>query len=551
MTLRAMVYKETLMLLRSRRARGLLLGYLGLLALVVLWNWPSSQVLTLAGVTAQRMLYIVGMGQLVLLLATLPGLTAGSVIAERESGRLATLQATRLSPVVILFGKWLGSVLFALILMVCSLPLVMLCQVLGTLELGLVVEIYAHLIVTIFWAGMIGLAVSALARTGYGALMTTYATIIAVSTLTIIPTLLGFGGYWPEVARNLSPLGSMVSVLTPDVWQLLVEPAGTPGVMTVYSAFCLGGAVLAGMVAWWQLRRPDQPRAHRRSRVIDDRREIIERKLVFPWYLIDPQRRRRHIGNWINPVLSRELRSRMLGKGTVFLRVFFAMAIFSLVLTLYAVMRTDATIVDSVRVVVIASQVILIGLVAPPLTAPAISRERELNTLDILRMSRIGPWRLAMGKWYYALMISASILVAAVPMWFVIFKMQRVPPEAIGQAIAVVVAALLGGTLAGLAASSLCRRTGTATGVGYLLTVGVLFGTLVPVLFSSSLSAGLRSRLLELNPIVASVRSVSMSMFANLVGPEAWLSALVFLLVSAVLFLVLAIWRTRQLYRLH
>jgi ABC-type transport system involved in multi-copper enzyme maturation permease subunit len=549
MTLQAMVYKETLVLLRSRRARMMVLAYLGLLALVVLWNWPTSQVLTLAGVTAQRMLYVVGLGQLVLLLATLPGLTAGSVISERESGLLATLQTTRLSPSVILIGKWLGSVLFALILMVCSLPLIMLCQVLGTLALELVAEIYVHLIVTILWAGMIGLAVSALARTGYAALMATYILIIAVSVLTIIPTVLGFGGYWTEVARNLSPLGSMVTVSTPDVWQLLVEPAGAPPALTLYAGFCVCGAALAGAIAWWQLRRPDQPKAHRRGRVIEDRWEAVQRKLVFPWYLVDPQRRRRHIGNWINPVFSRELRSRMLGKGTVFLRVFFAMAIFSLALTLYAVVRTDATIVDSVRVVVIASQVILIALLAPPLTAPAISRERELNTLDILRMSRIGPWRLAMGKWYYALMISASVLVAAVPMWFVIFKMQRVPPEAVRNAIAVVVAALLSGTLAGLLASSLCRRTGTATGVGYLLTLGVLFGTLVPVVFSSSLSAGLRARLLEWNPVVAAVRSVSLSMFTNVVGPDAWRAALAFLLGAAILFLVLAVGRTRQLYR--
>jgi ABC-type polysaccharide/polyol phosphate export permease len=134
-------------------------------------------------------------------------------------------------------------------------------------------------------------------------------------------------------------------------------------------------------------------------------------------------------------------------------------------------------------------------------------------------------------------------------MWFVIFKMQRVPPEAVRNAIAVVVAALLSGTLAGLLASSLCRRTGTATGVGYLLTLGVLFGTLVPVVFSSSLSAGLRARLLEWNPVVAAVRSVSLSMFTNVVGPDAWRAALAFLLGAAILFLVLAVGRTRQLYR--
>ncbi|MCH2570094.1 MAG: hypothetical protein MK103_01825 [Planctomycetes bacterium] len=57
MTLLAILYKETLVLSRSRRAGALILAYLGFLSLVVLWNWPSNEVLTLAATSSARIVH--------------------------------------------------------------------------------------------------------------------------------------------------------------------------------------------------------------------------------------------------------------------------------------------------------------------------------------------------------------------------------------------------------------------------------------------------------------------------------------------------------------
>jgi hypothetical protein len=66
------------------------------------------------------------------------------------------------------------------------------------------------------------------------------------------------------------------------------------------------------------------------------------------------------------------------------------------------------------------------------------------------------------GKWYYALLASLCILVAALPMWYVIFRMQRVPSAALFRAALIVLASLLSGRLAGVFASAVCKRTSTA-----------------------------------------------------------------------------------------
>src|SRR5262245_26714741 len=115
-----MLRKETFQLLRSRRAVVLLYVYLAVLAAVVLWNWPASNVLTMAAIASKRLMVVVGLGQLMMLLGIIPGLTANSIVRERESGCLELLQASRIRPEVILLGKWLGSAAYGGILLLCS-----------------------------------------------------------------------------------------------------------------------------------------------------------------------------------------------------------------------------------------------------------------------------------------------------------------------------------------------------------------------------------------------------------------------------------------------
>src|SRR5262249_44705196 len=156
--------------------------------------------------------------------------------------------------------------------------------------------------------------------------------------------------------------------------------------------------------------------------------------------------------------------------------------------------------------------------------------ERELNTLDLLRLTYVGPWRLVAGKWYFAMLVSLCILVAALPMWAALFGLQRIPPPSRAQAICVILASMASGTTSALFASSLVSRTGTATGLAYLLVMGILFGTLLPIVLAGTLSMGVQVKLLSLNPIVAAVHSVSLELFRNLLDSNVWRTALTFLL---------------------
>ena len=549
MSLWAIVCKENRVLLRSRRARLMAVAYVGLFAFLVLWSWPRGDVLTLAALASQRVIYVVGLGQLVLLLFIMPGVTAASIVRERHTGALELLQVSRLSPATILLGKWFGCAAFALLLLLSSMPCVVLCMMLGTLDGDLLASIYAHLVTTVFWAAMIGIGVSSLTRTVDAALMASYLVILAVSVVPIVPSVFVPGAATAALG-NVSPIAALVSLTLPDAWLLVRPSSGGPSPLMVFMGFGLASGAIAGVTALFQLSRRYQPRVYRHDRLIEERSEsLARRRRRFPFYLIDPLRRRRPIADWGNPVFAKEVRSRALGHATTFIRVFYAVLILSLALTVVSVMKTGAGVVDSVRVVAIATQVLLIGLVAPPLTAPAISSERERGTLDLLRLTSLGPLQLVAGKGYYALMVSSCVLAAAIPMWFVIFGLQQVPASALWKAISVVLAALFCGTLGGMFASSLCKRTGAATGAAYCVTLGALAGTLAPVALIPSLSDRATAYCLALNPVVAAVATVSLTLFRNGLQGSAWKMALVFLVASALVFFAGSLLMTRRLFR--
>ncbi len=67
----------------------------------------------------------------------------------------------------------------------------------------------------------------------------------------------------------------------------------------------------------------------------------MKRKLRFPFYLIDPMRRKRNIPNWMNPIFAKEMRSKAFGGGIwIFRSAYLCFAVSMLLMAAVAKRRT-------------------------------------------------------------------------------------------------------------------------------------------------------------------------------------------------------------------
>jgi ABC-type transport system involved in multi-copper enzyme maturation permease subunit len=196
-----------------------------------------------------------------------------------------------------------------------------------------------------------------------------------------------------------------------------------------------------------------------------------------------------------NPIVTKEVRSRM--------RTWRAPVVMVAFLTVlaavgYAAYHTSAPLVNgtsnrgqvglAVFAALSATVMVLVALIVPGLVGGAVSGERERQTLDLLLVTPVGPARIIAGKLASALLFVLLLVVAALPLFSVVFILGGVE---LGSVIAVVVVTLVTAlTLGGL--SMLCsvvlKRTTSATVSSYIAGFLLFFGPLVAgaLVYSSS-----------------------------------------------------------------
>lgn len=122
--------------------------------------------------------------QLGLVLFTAPGLTAGSISAEREKQTLPILLTTSQNSFQIISGKLLSSVAFLLLLIVAGLPVYSLVFLFGGISPWDFVRILLFLFVTLLAIGSIGVMFSTLIRRTIVSMIATYGMMLFFSVVT-------------------------------------------------------------------------------------------------------------------------------------------------------------------------------------------------------------------------------------------------------------------------------------------------------------------------------------------------------------------------------
>jgi ABC-type transport system involved in multi-copper enzyme maturation permease subunit len=196
-----------------------------------------------------------------------------------------------------------------------------------------------------------------------------------------------------------------------------------------------------------------------------------------------------------NPIVTKEVRSRMrTWRAPVVLVAFLTV----LAAVGYAAYRASAPLVNgtsnrgqvglAVFAALSATVMVLVALIVPGLVGGAVSGERERQTLDLLLVTPVGPARIIAGKLASALLFVLLLVVAALPLFSVVFILGGVD---LGAVISVVVVTLVTAlTLGGLSmfCSVVLRRTTSATVSSYIAGFLLFFAPLVAgaLVYSSS-----------------------------------------------------------------
>lgn len=469
--------RELIEVLRTRRALVLQLSLALGCMLLVLVRWPTGDIAELSGARSLQVLRIFGYGLLVGILLLAPAFPATSLVREKIQGTLALLLNTPMPPWSIYFGKLGGALGVTAVLIVMTLPAAAACYVLGgTGVQGGIGLLYALLAVAALQISTLGLLVSCRSQSTDGALRVTYALVLALGVLTLIPQALLRGGddLWTSLSdwlRCLSPIPGVMEVLGQGDVGSHGMTAGQ-GTIGRYLALALISSVGCAAATIVQLRHTLLDRARSAGVMTEDRTQEgqVLRRMLF---LIDPQRRSGSMSLWVNPVMVKEFRSRRFGRSHWMLRLIAVSAILSLALSYVAAAGVLDWSIEIIGGGMVLLQVAILILFAPSLASGLISSERESGTWQLLRMTPLRPSSILLGKLMSVAWPLLLLLCATLPGYVI---MMTVKPTLIFQVQRVVICLALTAVFAVLvsaAVSTLFRSTAMATTASYLALLAI------------------------------------------------------------------------------
>jgi len=375
--------RELVVNLRMRRSFVLLFFYVGSLGLLVYAAWPAEQRLDLAHPEkAQSLVNLFFLGQYLLMSLLAPSFAAGAITGEKQRNSYEMLLASPMRPGAIVLGKLAAALVHLAILMICSLPIVMLCLPLGGVSPYEVFVAYFAMIASVGLFGMMSLWCSSYFVRTSASLVVSYMLILPLAMLGVL--------LWQALAQ----LGEA---------RLLV-------VATVVPLACLSIGTLLWADACRRLMRPPELGSEGKQ-VIDLETEAEEavglyiNREDFPDRLFAPPKRSSFLPDGANPIYDKEIRSEIFSQGTLMLRlviqISMGLALPVMAFCLYMRPRLAPW--------YIAYVLLFNMLVGPVFSAGSVTSERERQTLDLLLTTLITPWQMLWGKLFSGLRVSSVL----------------------------------------------------------------------------------------------------------------------------------------------
>ena len=192
-----------------------------------------------------------------------------------------------------------------------------------------------------------------------------------------------------------------------------------------------------------------------------------------------------------NPIVAKEVRSRMRTWRAPMVLLAFLAVLGAVGYTAYQSTAPSVTssadmgrVGNNVFASLAATMIVLVGLIVPGLVGGAISGERERQTLDLLMVTPVRPWRIVLGKLFSSLLFVLYLVVASIPLFSVVFVLGGVElRQVIAVIVVTLVTAVVLGALAMLCSAAMKRTTASTVSsyiAAFLLTVApLIMGALI------------------------------------------------------------------------
>jgi len=442
--------RELLVNLRSPRAFVLQFIYVAFLGAVVFAAWPGGEggSRQIGAGAAARLFDLFFLGQFFLVALVAPTFASGTITGEKERKTYEMLLASPLEPGKILVGKLLSSLTYLVILILSSLPLMILCFLLGGILLSEIVRAYLILVLAAGTFGLLSVACSSYFGRTSSALVVSYLVILplAVACVALVRT-------------DDATFREFVSIAVLPPW-------------------CLATWVVLVVVINRRLLRPPDVGSEGKD-VVDEAEEmkyaigvVIDRDL-FPDKLFAPAKRPDLMPDGTNPVLDKELRSEIFSQGTLMLRVVIQVSMLLSIPLMAGLLFLRPQFAGYYVSYVLTFNL----LVGPVFSSGSITQERERQTLNLLLTTLLTPGRIVFAKLVAALRISTVLTFLLTEQLVLAYLMVEELRDRFWNLfifMAIIAVTCLATTTIGLLCSSLSRRTSVALVATYM-TLLLLF----------------------------------------------------------------------------
>ncbi len=223
----------------------------------------------------------------------------------------------------------------------------------------------------------------------------------------------------------------------------------------------------------------------------------------------------------INPIIVKELRSRMRGgRSSIILSVFLvglAALCYSVISVYQAQARMGNMLISAhlgkgLFAALLMAEVLLVTFLTPAVTAGAISGEREQLTYDLLVATPLRPGRILSGKLVATLSYILLMIFTAIPLGSLVLIFGGVSPRDLFEALLLLLVTAFSFGMIGLFCSTVVRRTITATIMAYALVLALVVGSYFLVTIRSAANPAMpmgRSRIVAASPFSAAFSIVS------------------------------------------
>ena len=345
-----------------------------------------------------------GMGLYFCAVLLIPPMAGVSICVEKQQGSYDLLRMSYIRASSLALAKLINVLSIYLMVVIASLPFVGVFFFLVGIDWDQFLITFVLLLTSALSMACIGLLCSSWCYRTLPAIISTYVLGILFHGGFLVAIILFF-----EITGN----GAWLNKLDEDILAAMIPFIGI-GITSQFSAdydVIIWAVLYHGMLvavslslALIILRRPARPILVDQEKPIDSQVELKARRKKFPYYLLDPRRRKPMIPDHQNPMYGKELQSGLLTRGSFSIRVLYVFTLFSLAVAIATISANDfGRYPEAMAAWAIFFDMLFVLVLTPTLVATTMAKEWEWENVDSLRTTLLSPAEIATGKFRAAL----------------------------------------------------------------------------------------------------------------------------------------------------